>query len=262
MRIPWLGRTAPFFSENDLHCQICGLFVSEGIRLRSDVVNIDVGFCCNDHYRQWYREKLNENGLDIGYDIGRNEMHQSVLDDDYASFKNHAENRDNNSEADIFGWTPLHLAAFLGLDEFVLGLIEADSDARAIDLAGQLPIDLAGSEGHTKIVELLEPLTFESEKSKQDALLRAAERGNLELVEALIKSGMDLECTDYRGRSPLLLALWQGHYTTSVYLLDHGANIHVHDDYGNSSLKIVDTWNSKKPDEIYHLVHKWIQAKG
>ena len=40
--------------------------------------------------------------------------------------------------------------------------------------------------------------------SRQDTLLNAAERGNLELVEALIKSATDLECIDYRGRTPLL----------------------------------------------------------
>jgi len=53
-----------------------------------------------------------------------------------------------------------------------------------------------GSEGYTKIVEALAPITFESEKSRQDALLKAAEGGNLELVEALIKSGTEIECVD------------------------------------------------------------------
>ena len=261
-RIPWLGRTAPFRSEQVSNCQICGMSGNEGIRLKSDVMGIDASFCSNAHYRKWCQEKLDESGLEQVYGIGRNQLHQSVLDGDYTSFKNHAENRGNKSEADIFGWTPLHLAAFLGRYEFASDLVEAGSDARAKDLAGHMPIDLAGSEGYRKIVEILAPITFESEKSRQDALLNAAERGNLELVEALITSGTDLECTDYRGRTPLLLAIWQGHYTTSIYLLDHGANIHVQDDYGNSPLKIVDTWNSKRPDEIYHLVHKWIQAKG
>ena len=225
-------------------------------------MGIDASFCSNDHYRKWYQAKLAESGLENVYDIERNQIHQSVLDGDYASFNIHAEIRDNINEADIFGWTPLHLAAFLGLEEFVSGLVEAGSDALAKDYVGHMPIDLAGSEGYTKIVGFLAPITFVSEESRQEALLNAAERGNLELVEALIKSGTDIECTDYRGRTPLLLAVWQGHYTTSVYLLDHSANIHVQDDYGNSPLKIVDTWNSKRPDDIYHLVHKWIQAKG
>ena len=261
-RIPWLGRTAPFCSEQVSNCQICGVSGNEGIRLKSDVMGIDASFCSNDHYRQWYQAKLDDSGLENVYEIERNQIHQSVLDSDYASFNTHAEIRDNINEADIFGWTPLHLAAFLGLEEFVSRLVEAGSDARAKDCVGNMPIDLAGSEGYTKIVGFLVPITFVSEESRQEALLNAAERGNLELVEALIKSGTDIECKDYRGRTPLILAVWQGHYTTSVYLLDHGANIHVQDDYGNSPLKIVDTWNSKRPDDIYHLVHKWIQAKG
>lgn len=56
--------------------------------------------------------------------------------------------------------------------------------------------------------------------------------------------------------------IWGDYNTTSVYLLDHSANIHMQDDYGNSPLKIADIWNSKRPDDIYHLVHEWIQAKG
>ena len=77
-----------------------------------------------------------------------------------------------------------------------------------------MPIDLAGSEGYTKNVGFLAPITFVSEESRQEALLNAAERGNLELVEALIKSGTEIECVDYPGRTPLSLAVWQGHYTT------------------------------------------------
>lgn len=68
------------------------------------------------------------------------------------------------NQADIFGWTPLHLAAFLGLEEFVSGLVEAGSDALLKDCVGHMPIDLAGSEGHTKIVGFLAPITFVSEK--------------------------------------------------------------------------------------------------
>lgn len=150
---------------------------NEGIRLKSDAMGIDAYFCSNDHYRQWFQAKLDDSGLENVYEIDRNQIHRSVLDRDYASFNTHAEIRDNINEADIFGWTPLHLAAFLGLEEFVSGLVEAGSDAFVKDYVGTMPIDLAGSEGYTKIVGFLAPITFVSEERRQEVLLNAAERG-------------------------------------------------------------------------------------
>jgi hypothetical protein len=44
-----------------------------------------------------------------------------------------------------------------------------------------------------------------------------------------------------------------------VFLLDHGASIDVEDDYGNTPLKVVETWHSRKPDELHRLIHEWIK---
>jgi ankyrin repeat protein len=139
-------------------------------------MGIDASFCSNDHYRQWYQAKLDDSGLENVYDIERNQIHQSVLDEDYASFNTHAEIRDNINAADIFGWTALHLAAFLGLEEFVSGLVEAGSDALVKDCVGNMPIDLAGSEGYTKIVGFLAPITFVSEEKQPRCALKCLQR--------------------------------------------------------------------------------------
>ena len=118
-------------------------------------------------------------------------------------------------------------------------------------------IELAGSERYREFVHALEPATYTSDESRQDAILQAAETGNLELIEALIKSGADIECKDAHGRTPLFFSVWHGHFTTSVFLLDHGADIHVQDKYGNSPLKMVDIWQAKRPNDMYRLVHEW-----
>jgi len=258
-RIPWLGRTAPVRKTIKVPCLICHSSGSECLTLNSDALDILVAFCSNDHYREWHAEQTESLGYTKIYNIGRNAVHEAVLQNDQMQLVSLIGDRDALNKADHFGWSPLHLAAFLGFEAGVKTLIEAGANTKARDTVGELPIDLAGSEGHTGIVELLQQGTYSTPKEKETALLKAAADGNLELVEALVNAGTAIECIDYRGRTPLLLAVWGGHYTTSVFLLDHGANVHVEDEYGNSPIKTVDTWNSRNPSELHRLIHEWVK---
>ena len=78
----------------------------------------------------------------------------------------------------------------------------------------------------------------------------------------LIDAGTQIECTDYRGRTPLLLAVWEGHVTTSVFLLDHGADVLVEDQYGNTPLKSVETWYSRQPNDLHRSIHEWVETRS
>ena len=258
-RIPWLGRTAPIRKETIARCEICHSGEVEGLAINSDALGLQVEFCTNDHYREWQAAQLDSLGLERCYAIGRNALHEAVLQGDLAQLESLSHDSNTLNTVDHFGWTPLHLAAFLGFSDGVNTLIKAGADATIRDGLNELPIDLAGSEGHSDIVNLLIATTFVTSEEKESALLKAASDGNLELVEALINAETAIECTDYRGRTPLLLAVWGGHYTTSVFLLDHGANVNVEDDYGNSPIKTVDTWNARKPSELHRLIHEWIK---
>ena len=90
-RIPWLGRTAPSCGQDVPVCKICGTSVDEGIRLKSDALDLDAGFCCNEHYREWQRGQLKANGFGNVYGIGRNKLHQAVLSRDFVSLKAQSE---------------------------------------------------------------------------------------------------------------------------------------------------------------------------
>ena len=257
-RIPWLGRTAPIRKTIEAPCVTCQTSGSECLTLNSDALGIHVAFCSNDHYREWQAEQLELLGFTELYRIGRNAVHEAVLHTDQKQLELLISDREALNKADHFGWSPLHLAAYLGFEAGVKTLIEAGANTKVRDAAGELPIDLAGSEGHTGIVELLQQGTYATLEEKETALLKAAADGNLELVEVLINQGTAIECIDYRGRTPLLLAVWGGHYTTSVFLLDHGANVHVEDEYGNSPVKTVDTWSARNSTELHRLIHEWI----
>jgi len=261
-RIPWLGRTAPHRVANIKSCAICGELAagSEGLGLRSPSLMNDETFCSNDHYRQWIQSQIRDVGVENLYDIGRSVVHENVLNN------NHANTMDFSGFAidhqDHFGWTALHLAAYLGQTESVRKLLELKASPTLTDLIGLRPIDLAGSEGHTDVVNILLVHSYPDETSKEEALLSAATHGNLEIVEALVDLGTNIECTDYRGRTPLLLAVWEGHYTTAVFLLDHGANVLASDKYGNTPLNMVDTWKTSGNSNLRKLIHKWVEMRG
>ena len=261
-RVPWLGRTAPVRKEGVANCAVCGASGDEYLKIESTPLKLNVAFCSNEHYRDWHKEQLETLGFEGIYSIGRNELHNAVLHEDIDCTTSLASDAELLNTRDLFGWTPLHLAAYLGFELGVSVLIDAGADAKTCDDIGQMPIDLAGMEGFGSIVNTLQTSTFTDQGETERALLKSAEEGNLELVEALINSGVDIECTDYRGRTPLLLAVWGGHYTTTGFLLDHGANVHIEDAYGNSPLKTVETWNSRNPSELYRLIHEWVKKSG
>ena len=67
-------------------------------------------------------------------------------------------------------------------------------------------------------------------------LLSAAESGNLERVEQLLRSGTSLEQTDARGRTALLVATQRGDVTMVRRLLAAGAHADVADEDGDTPL--------------------------
>lgn len=260
-RIPWLGRTAPHRVEKIESCAVCGVLQagSEGLGLRSMSLNIDETFCSNDHYRQWIQSRIHDAGAEKLYDVGRSSAQEDILNNGH--FKDSDFSGVAIDHQDDYGWSALHLAAYLGQADSVIKLLELNASPSLSDSIGFKPIDLAGSEGHTNIVKVLLAHSYPDESSREQALLSAATQGNLEIVEALINLGTDIECADYRGRTALYLAVWRDHYTTAVFLLDNGADVLVTDKYNNTPLKIVDTWQTRGKLDLRNLIHKWVEMR-
>ena len=65
----------------------------------------------------------------------------------------------------------------------------------------------------------------------------AARRGRDDMVPALLAAGVDIEVTDAKGYTALVLASYNGQESTTVLLLKHGAAVDgAHDAQGNTAL--------------------------
>lgn len=258
-RIPWLGFAEPVRNFAVTKCETCGNSTESGLLMEVPELEVRAEFCCNDHYHHWWQEQYNnEHGVHHWHVYDRSPLQEALLSPNKLGVNKLIEQYASINHQDRAGWTALHLAAFLGLDSVVDMLISAGADVTLKDAAGLKAIDLAGSEGHSKIVGKLAGTSFGDQESKEAALLSAAAGGNLEIVEALVNDGVNIECRDYRGRTPLLLAIWENHYTTSVFLLDHGANVRAEDKFGETPRSTVDTWNNQTFTELRRLVHEWL----
>jgi len=63
-----------------------------------------------------------------------------------------------------------------------------------------------------------------SPERRQELLFEAARLGRTDMIEPLLKAGVDLDGYDTRGFTPLILAAYSGHFDTVETLIDAGAN--------------------------------------
>jgi ankyrin repeat protein len=73
-------------------------------------------------------------------------------------------------------------------------------------------------------------------------LHKAVVENDLVDVVALIKAGHDVNSLDNKRCTPLVLAANQGHFEICKYLVEHGADIHAKDNWGNTVFRLADDY--------------------
>ena len=284
-RIPWFGLIEPLTDVVVDSCDVCRGGVASGIKL---IESNDVRhhFCSNDHYVQWVSERGDDSpivinkpplhqsaatgdlqsverqlstgiDIDVSDEYGRAAIHLAAING-RAELVSHLINKGANlSIADRAGWTPLHYAAFFGQEACVVLLVNAGSDITGLTRQQMKPVELAGSEGYSSIVKLLVLKSYDTEEKRAQAIIEAASCGNLDIVEALVGAGVDIESKTEREWTPLITAVYNGHVTTAVFLLDHGANVNAQDRHGNTSLSITRTWRTSGMSELENVLLAW-----
>ncbi len=144
--------------------------------------------------------------------------------------------------------TPLHYAERLKTIEVLL--TREDIDPLVKDDSGKTPFDYAKPE----IKKALMSNKYGSEKNS--LLHLAAQRGEIEIVDAILKEEINIDIVNNKGLSPIYLAAEKGHLHVVKLLLKKGANYTpvLHLAIKSNNLELLKTLFKEKsiklPDEI------------
>jgi ankyrin repeat protein/beta-lactamase regulating signal transducer with metallopeptidase domain len=159
-----------------------------------------------------------------------------------------AEGTDINARDDVLNWTPLHWAVSGGQKDIAEFLILKGAEVNARGKDDYTPLLQAAYVGSKESVELL--LSHGAAASIGKPLHGAAKRGHVQVLEALIAHGADLDAKDKEGRTPLMRACENSQKGVSELLIAKGADLNVQSNAGHTALHIACATGQKDVVEL------------
>jgi uncharacterized protein len=146
--------------------------------------------------------------------------------------------------------TPLMFAAMLGHVDVVRVLLAAGADVHAVNAGGDTASSLAAENGHQDIVQLLKSASLATltPVSPDDELLAAVERGDLARTQALLATNVNVNARNVRGFTALEWAASYGSLEIVEALLARGADVNLARGV-NPATNILDRSCSQTTDE-------------
>lgn len=140
-------------------------------------------------------------------------------------------------------WRPLHYAAYGGHEAVVEILLKRGADPRAEDMYGHCAQYYAEEEGHNSLAAVIRDSMPISKKTLQlstshevNRFVDWSRRGYLDMVEKLVKQGVNVDSMDLDGQRAITVAAQSGHDSVVGFLIDHGADPNLNDANGHSAL--------------------------
>ena len=155
-------------------------------------------------------------------------------------FENVGEEVDINA-TDELKRTALHVAASHGHLGLVEQLLNAKVDPYTVDAFGNTALNDAVRHRHDTVAELIRKrypkIVYKLPGSELGvAMCTAASIGDVEQINRLVLSGVDVNEADYDGRTALHLAACEGHVLAVEYLLKAKCDIACKDRFGGTPL--------------------------
>lgn len=138
-------------------------------------------------------------------------------------------------------WTPLHASATCCHADICKVLIEHDADLLALNADGNMPYDICEDE---ITLDVIETAMANGGVAQEDIDERRCvpEREMLADMEALVKTGVDINKLDQQGGAPLHTASASGYVDVICFLLQHGASLERHDRDGWQAMHVAACW--------------------
>ncbi|XP_053549194.1 CARD- and ANK-domain containing inflammasome adapter protein-like [Bombina bombina] len=121
--------------------------------------------------------------------------------------------------------TPLHRAAQNGHAEAVRVLLRAGANIYSLDSDSQTSLHLAVKNNHDNVVKILLQEEDRRYKNRPNFLHMAAAKDNSNLVQLLLKNGVNVDTKDDKKHTALFHAVSGSHENTVKVLLENGATI-------------------------------------
>lgn len=130
------------------------------------------------------------------------------------------------------GNSPLHLAATVGHELLVQGLIRAGANLGVRNVNRLSPVDIAALNGRAEVAVALAQAGADLtgyDFHGMTPLHVAAQAGHVHMIAPLLGAGVQLEAQDYRGRTALYYAVREGQLGMAQELMDFGAGLYAVD---------------------------------
>lgn len=163
--------------------------------------------------------------------------------------------------ADDRGWTPCHFAAANGNDDILETLLEYSPSLMITDCDGLLPLDLAVRNGHLSTQRIINERLPVSVAAKNESaaesvtlLVASARNGHMERMLRLLKTGLDVNASDFDGKRALTSAAESGNLMGIQALLLAGADVNLADRNGETPLWWASRYNHKRA--VWELLYR------